>query len=136
MLLPTWNCKVVLMKLKATEFGKKFDKELKTGIISLLVLLVISTEKKPCYGYKIIKILETLSNEKFKFQEGTIYPVLSSLTSKGLLSSYWGDAPEGPRRKYYKLTSEGKAALELALIEWTEIVTITDDIIENLGVKK
>jgi PadR family transcriptional regulator PadR len=124
------------MKPKAAEFGKKFDKEIKTGIISLLVLLVISKDKKPCYGYKIIKILETLSSEKFKFQEGTIYPVLSSLTSKGLLTSYWGDAPEGPRRKYYKLTPEGKTALELALIEWKAVVTITDDIIKNLGVKE
>ena len=110
------------MNSNASDFQRKFDKELKTGLISLLVLLAISRNSEPSYGYHIIKLLETLSNGRFKFPEGTIYPILSSLQSKGLLTSYWGDAPEGPRRKYYKLTADGSKALNMCLTDWENVV--------------
>ncbi len=117
------------------EFRKKFDKEIKTGLISLLVLLIIYSEKKPIYGYKIIKKMEELSNNSFKLPEGTIYPVLSSLLNQGLVTSYWGDAPEGPRRKYYKLTVEGKTAFEMGLNDWRMLVDVTEEILKKLGLK-
>jgi PadR family transcriptional regulator PadR len=123
------------MNSKAIDFQRKFDKELKTGLISLLVLLTIIHDPEPSYGYRIIKTLETLSNGRFKFPEGTIYPILSSLQNKGLLTSYWGDAPEGPRRKYYKLTTDGSRALKLCLADWKNVVSITDDLIKQLRVK-
>ena len=123
------------MKNSSNDFKKKFDKEIKTGLISLLVLIVIARNPKPSYGYQIIKKLETLSNGKFKFPEGTIYPVLSTLTVRGLLTSYWGDALEGPRRKYYKLTPEGKAALKIILNDWLEVVNVTDIIIRSMGME-
>ena len=123
------------MNSKALDFKRKFDKELKTGLISLLVLLAISRDSEPSYGYRIIKTLETISNGRFKFPEGTIYPILSSLQSKGLLTSYWGDAPEGPRRKYYTLTSDGSKALNMGLIEWKNVASITNNIIKQLGVE-
>lgn len=120
------------MVSKALDFQKKFDKELKTGLISLLVLLAISRDSEPSYGYRIIKTLETISNGRFKFPEGTIYPILSSLHSKGLLSSYWGDAPEGPRRKYYELTTVGSKALKMCLSDWKNVANITNNIIKKL----
>jgi DNA-binding PadR family transcriptional regulator len=100
------------------EFQKKFNKELKTGLLSMLSLLAVDSDPEPSYGYRIIKNLEVASGGKFTFPEGTVYPILSSLTENGYLKADWGEATEGPRRKYYKITKEGKAALKMCLEEW------------------
>lgn len=114
-------------------FQKKFNKELKTGLLSLLVMLVIDRGPEPSYGYAMIKTLERTSRGRFTFPEGTIYPILSSLSSKGLLDSHWGDSNEGPRRRYYNLTPEGRAALQACLEDWKSVSRITEDIIVGLG---
>ncbi|UCE36441.1 MAG: helix-turn-helix transcriptional regulator [Thermoplasmata archaeon] len=116
-----------------TDFRKKFNKELKTGLLSLLVMMAIDRNPEPSYGYKIIKMLENTSGCRFKFPEGTIYPILSSLSSKGFLKSYWGDSNEGPRRKYYELTPQGRKALKICLEDWKTVSNITEDIIKELG---
>ena len=122
------------MPSKIDDYRKKFNKEVKSGLLSMLVLLAIDKDPEPSYGYRIIKTLEKTSKGKFKFPEGTIYPILGSLSNKGLLKSYWGDAPEGPRRKYYKLTPNGKKALKVCLDVWHTLSDFTFDIIEDLEV--
>ena len=114
---------------------KKFDKELKSGLLSMLVLLAIQSEGRDTYGYKIIKSLESGSQGKFKFPEGTVYPILSSLSTKGLVKSHWGSSNEGPRRKYYKITPVGKKVLKVYLEDWSEVSGITNGMIENMGGK-
>jgi DNA-binding PadR family transcriptional regulator len=54
----------------------------------------------------------------------------------GYLKAYWGEATEGPRRKYYKITKDGKIALEMCLEEWTGTAGITTNIIESLSKAK
>ena len=115
-------------------YRKKFGKELKAGLLSLLVMSAIDKVSQPSYGYAIIKTLETASGGRFKFPEGTVYPILSSLESKGFLTSYWGDSIDGPRRKYYKLTSLGREALGVCLEDWRALIGVTDDIIRKLEV--
>ena len=98
----------------------------------MLVLLAIDSDVEPSYGYGIIKNLESSSKGKLKFPEGTIYPILSSLSNKKLLESYWGDPQGGPRRKYYKLTADGKEALLLCHGDWLAFYEVTNDVIEKL----
>lgn len=124
------------METKVAEFRKKFDKEVKSGLLSMLVMLAIDRNKGPSYGYQIIRTLETASGGKFKFQEGTIYPILSTLSEKGMLNSSWGESLEGPRRKYYHLTPEGKKALTAIMSDWSEVARTSQDIIEMLEAKK
>ena len=124
------------MTSAVSEFQRKFDKEVKTGLISMLVLLTIARDDEPSYGYRIIKTIQALSDGQFQFPEGTIYPILASLSGKGLLESYWGDAKEGPRRKYYKLTREGRKALKASLAQWGEVVRTTGGIISRLEGKR
>ncbi len=112
---------------------KKFDKEMKSGLLSMLVLLAIEREGRDTYGYRIIKTLETGSKGKFKFPEGTVYPILSSLSTKKLVKSYWGDPKGGPRRKYYKITPLGKKVLKVYLEDWKEVSSITNAMIANMG---
>jgi len=124
------------MAQELADFQKKFSKELRTGLLSMLSLLAIDSAHGPTYGYRIIKDLEGASAGRFKFPEGTVYPILSQLSDMGYLKAYWGEATEGPRRKYYKITKDGKGALEMCLEEWTSTAEITTSIIESLSKTK
>ena len=85
------------------------SKELMKGSTSMLVLSVISNEDM--YGYKIIKELESRSENVFSLKEGTLYPILHAMEDEGLLTSYWVDV-ENRKRKYYHITRKGKKQLK------------------------
>ena len=118
------------------EFRKKFNKELKTGLLGMLLLNVIARSGKPLYGYRIIKEIEKLSMGDFHLPEGTVYPLLNSLESKGLLESRWGKGKEGPRRKYYTITGAGSVSLEEILQDWRSVSRTIDVILLEEGVKE
>jgi len=117
-------------------FRAKFEKELKTGLLSFLVLSIIGSNKEPTYGYRIIKDLDRSSNGKYSLPEGTVYPVLNSLCDRGFLKANWGEADNGPRRKYYEITPEGMKALDICLKEWSFITILVEEMLKNVGVKK
>lgn len=70
------------------------------------------------YGYDIVREMNQQAGGAFTWQEGTVYPVLHKLEQKGLIQSNWQDGPTGRRRKYYKLTIEGRAALKDGARQW------------------
>ena len=116
-------------------FRMKFEKELKTGLLNFLILATVSSEQKPTYGYRIIKKLEASSGGKYSLPEGTVYPVLNSLSQKGFLKTYWGDSKTGPRRKYYEITPLGKKALNICKNEWSSIYNLVEDMLKNVEVE-
>lgn len=83
------------------------------------------------YGVQIPQAISEVSNGARKMGVGTLYPTLHKLEKKGFISSRWGDEIReergGARRRYYKLTGEGQAALEAVqsfrtrLLEWHPI---------------
>ncbi len=116
-------------------FTSKLNRELKTGVLSLLVLNLIKAERSPMYGYDIIKSLKAYSHERLNFQEGTVYPVLRKLKNQGFLNSHWENSPDGPPRKYYTLTKNGEVAIEEANAQWSEISVVVNEVIKKLGGK-
>lgn len=116
-------------------FTSKLSKELKTGVLSLLILNLIKAKKSPMYGYDIIKSLKAYSDERLNFQEGTVYPVLRMLKNQGFLSSHWENSPDGPPRKYYTLTERGNLAIEEANAQWYEISVVVNEVLEKLREK-
>jgi PadR family transcriptional regulator PadR len=112
------------------DFIRKLDRELRTGLLTLLVLLAIERERG--YGYQIIARLKELSDGNLVMQEGTIYPILHSLQSQGLVESEWGDSTNGPPRKYYNLTPTGKSALKRGLGLWRELDASSAQVVESL----
>ena len=91
------------------------------GCARTLVLRLLS--ERPMYGYEIAQALAGRSDGIFALGQGTLYPLLYSLEAKGLIRvSREEDAPEqGRRRRYYALTSTGRAQLESNVLTWTEI---------------
>ena len=113
-------------------FKKKFDKELKTGLLSMLVMLAIDRTKEPSYGYAIIRTLESISKGSLDFPEGTVYPILNSLAERGFLESSWGNPLRGPMRKYYRITAEGRDALRMCLEDWRKVSKATEELIGRM----
>lgn len=78
------------------------------GHVDLLLLAVLSVE--PAHGYRIVETLRDRSEGVFDLAEGTVYPSLYRLERGGLLASRW-EAPDGRRRRVYRLTPAGRREL-------------------------
>lgn len=91
------------------------NKELLKGSSDVLILSVLSDE--PLYGYEIAKRIKAMSDQVLKMGEGTLYPLLHRLEQAKLLESFWQDA-NGRKRKYYRLTGQGKKILDSKTAEW------------------
>jgi len=95
-------------------------KQLRKGILELAILGCLYHESH--YGYSLVK---TLSGEgDITLTEGTIYPILSRLAKEGLVRSEWIESQQGPPRKYYSLTSEGKNTFEVLNIEFKKLAEL------------
>ena len=83
---------------------------IRKGLLEFLILTIVATGK-----VYVADILSRLSDTEFATQEGTLYPLLSKMRRDGLLDYEWQESDVGPPRKYYALTSRGRAQLaELA----------------------
>jgi DNA-binding PadR family transcriptional regulator len=95
---------------------ERWSKEIKRGAASLAIVAVL--DEQTAYGYEIVKTL----GEKASFlqlEQGTVYPLLRRLEKRKLLESEWNyDDPTKPK-KYYKLTADGKMALQIMTETWS-----------------
>lgn len=90
--------------------------QFRKGVLEICVLTLIS--KKDMYGYEIVQNISKV----IEVNEGTIYPILRRLTKEGYFETYILESNEGPARKYYKLTAEGKNNLKKLIKEWNDFV--------------
>lgn len=97
--------------------------QMRKGILEYCILLIIAGEAS--YVQDIINKLRT---SKMLVVEGTIYPLLTRLKNMGLLSYRWEESTQGPPRKYYSITDNGKVFLQELESSWNELTTA----IENL----
>ena len=67
---------------------------------------------------RIIKRVTELSGGHLQWTDGMLYPVLHRLERQGLVAAKWGASESGRRRKYYRITKEGRAQLALQRQQW------------------
>ena len=65
------------------------------------------------YGFELVRLLGDLVTS-----EGTIYPLLGRLRRDGSVETTWRESAAGPPRRYYRLTAEGRGALDAFGVEW------------------
>lgn len=106
--------------------NKKFQKEMTSGVSSLILLNVLERGGEPMYGYQVAKLLEAGSEEMPMIKQGALYPVLRSLEKNGLLASEVEPSVSGPPRRYYTITDIGKQALKDWVEIWTQTKTFVD----------
>ena len=91
--------------------------QMRKGVLEYCILLVL--DGKPLYGSDII---QELKEGKMIVVEGTLYPLLTRLKNDGLLTYKWEESTQGPPRKYYELTDEGRQFLGELEESWHELV--------------
>ena len=88
------------------------NSDLIRGNVTTIILGCLWESDK--YGYEIMKEIEDKSNSQYALKQATLYNQLKRLEKQGLVSSYDGkpDDTGGGKRRYYSLTSEGRAYLK------------------------
>jgi PadR family transcriptional regulator, regulatory protein PadR len=100
------------------------DRELKKGSAELLILSLV--EHRPRHGYEISKLIEERSDGVLRFNVASLYPLLYRLESRGWLDGRWVEKAGQRRRRYYRLTAEGKKVLASQRNTWREFVAAID----------
>jgi len=91
------------------DFFDNWTVQIRKGLLEFAVLSAL--ERGERYGYDLVKTLTGVPG--FGITEGTLYPLLSRLRMQGLVTSRLEESPEGPARKYYALTTEGRRIVKL-----------------------
>jgi len=99
----------------------KFESQLLKGVAPVVVLEILS--RGPMYGYELSQAIAQRSNDILSLGKGTLYPLLYNLEAKKLVSAEWQDADTGRRRRYYSITSKGKAELTKQKEQLRELTT-------------
>ena len=105
---------------------KKFQKELNSGTVALVLLGVLNRASEPMYGYQIAKHIETGEQDLPMMKHGALYPVLRSLENTGLLQSRVEPSVTGPPRRYYEITQEGRVTLDRWVEIWNQTKSFVD----------
>ncbi|HEY5517365.1 MAG TPA: PadR family transcriptional regulator [Coriobacteriia bacterium] len=105
---------------------RKFQKELNSGTVSLILLAILDRSQEPLYGYQIAKSIEGNWQQGAPVKQGTLYPVLRSMEESGLLGSRVEPSVAGPPRKYYTITDRGRAVLA----DWKSAWATTRDYVD------
>jgi len=92
------------------------DRELKKGSAELLVLSLV--EGRARHGYEISKLIETRSEGALKFNVASLYPLLYRLEARGWIEGRWIEKPNQRRRRYYRLTPQGRKVLAAQRQGW------------------
>jgi DNA-binding PadR family transcriptional regulator len=89
--------------------------ELRRGVLSIAVLSRLGKEE---YGYSLLK---ALSDQGMEIDQSTLYPLLRRLESQGLLQSDWRIVDDARPRRYYVISTQGKAVLAKLKREWSAL---------------
>ncbi|MHC6180286.1 PadR family transcriptional regulator [Clostridium sp. JNZ X4-2] len=107
----------------------EFEKEMLKGYIDIIIISVL--QRNPMYGYEIAKKIKEKSNENFQIKEATLYVSLKRLEKRNYLQGYWDDSEGtgGGRRRYYKITEEGKNFFRKKVKEWNVLSKILNNFV-------
>ena len=86
------------------------------GNIETIILCALYN--KDMYGYELAKSIKERSQNQYEIKQPTLYSYLKRLEQDGYVLAYWGGESSGGRRRYYKLTEQGRADCEKFLAEW------------------
>lgn len=111
--------------------NKKFQKELKSGTVALVLLGVLNQAREPLYGYQIAREILADGPETEIMKQGALYPVLRSLARNGFLTSRVQVSESGPPRRYYEITPAGRAVLEQWTVIWRQNRDFIDAVLEG-----
>jgi PadR family transcriptional regulator, regulatory protein PadR len=96
------------------------DREWKKGSAELLLLSLL--EIQPRHGYEIGKLIELRSQGALRFHAASLYPLLYRLEKRGWIQGRWVEKSGQRRRRYYRLTPQGRKVLVTQRQGWQTFV--------------
>jgi PadR family transcriptional regulator, regulatory protein PadR len=99
---------------------RALDRELKRGSAELLILSLLSA--RPRHGYELSKLIHARSHGQLTFHIDSLYPLLYRLEERGWIVGTWVEKPEERRRRFYKVTAEGRKVLAQQRKTWATFV--------------
>jgi PadR family transcriptional regulator PadR len=103
------------------------NSQLKKGTLELAVLALLS--RREMYGFELTGTI----SKHIRISEGTIYPLLKRIKDDGFVTTYLEESPEGPPRKYYKITEGGRIKKISLETEWREMVKGMTQVLEGIS---
>ena len=97
----------------------EISKDLMAASSTPIVLAILAEQDS--YGYAILQRVRELSGGHMEWTDGMLYPVLHRLERLGYVEARWEVAESGRRRKYYRITSRGRAQLEEERRQWQAV---------------
>lgn len=94
--------------------------DVKKGSAELLVLSLV--EERARHGYEIGKLIEERSRGVLKFHIASLYPMLYRLEARGLIQGRWVEKAGQRRRRFYRITVEGRKVLATQRTRWEEFI--------------
>ena len=89
--------------------ARALDRELKRGSAELLILSLLDAE--PRHGYELSKLIHSRSRGQLTFHIDSLYPMLYRLEERGWIKGTWVEKRDERRRRYYRVTAEGRKVL-------------------------
>jgi PadR family transcriptional regulator, regulatory protein PadR len=99
---------------------RALDRELKRGSAELLILSLL--EARPRHGYELGKLIKLRSQGELTFHIDSLYPLLYRLEERAWIKGTWVEKPGERRRRYYKVTGEGRRVLAQQRKAWAKFV--------------
>ena len=99
---------------------RALDRELKKGSAELLILSLL--EARPRHGYELSKLIHSRSDGQLTFHIDSLYPLLYRLEERGWIKGTWVEKEGERRRRFYKVTAEGRRVLARQRKTWERFV--------------
>src|SRR5688500_1781788 len=96
------------------------DLGMKKGSATLLILSLIEHEAR--HGYDLSKRITSLSHGVLTFHVASLYPLLYRLEDRGLIEGRWVEKAGQRRRRFYKITPQGRSVLTTQRTRWEEFI--------------
>jgi transcriptional regulator len=103
--------------------------ELLKGTLDMLVLQSLTVQSM--HGYAIAQHIERLSEDVLSVEQGSLYPALERLQSKGWVTSKWGESPTGRRARYYTITAAGRRQLGAEITDFDRVLAAIDRVMKR-----
>ena len=100
--------------------SRALDRELKRGSAELLILSLL--DARPRHGYELGKLIHARSGGQLTFHIDSLYPLLYRLEERGWIKGSWIEKAGERRRRFYKVTAEGRRVLAQQKKTWAAFV--------------
>ena len=108
--------------------GQDRSTQLLHGVLDMCLMSIIDEEAS--YGYEMVRKLRNRGLDLAS--EGSIYPLLSRLQKQGMIEGYLVQSTEGPARKYYRMSDQGRKTLGQWRNDWNGFSQAVDAVLSGV----